>query len=175
MVSRSSRPQSPETVTFARSCANTHGDAHFGRGEPPARLQRHVEFSAWYLASLIERFDGSLPLAIASYNGGPQRGLHAPAPLNLRSIPARSFAQLRQLAARGDARRCDRAFQLIAGGCGKFTPGGARSMPLNPNLNTKRTHTEPMTVVVVVPAALVTRLAALVATALLATVWILAR
>jgi soluble lytic murein transglycosylase len=33
--------------------------------------ERNVEFSAWYLASLLKRFDGSLPLAIASYNGGP--------------------------------------------------------------------------------------------------------
>ena len=31
----------------------------------------NVDFAAWYLASLIERFDGHLPLAIASYNGGP--------------------------------------------------------------------------------------------------------
>lgn len=31
----------------------------------------NIEFAAWYLASLIERFDGRLPLAIASYNGGP--------------------------------------------------------------------------------------------------------
>ncbi|MEM9188329.1 MAG: transglycosylase SLT domain-containing protein [Myxococcota bacterium] len=31
----------------------------------------NLEFAAWYLASLIERFDGRLPLAIASYNGGP--------------------------------------------------------------------------------------------------------
>jgi soluble lytic murein transglycosylase len=31
----------------------------------------NLEFSAWYLASLLERFDGNLPLAIASYNGGP--------------------------------------------------------------------------------------------------------
>jgi soluble lytic murein transglycosylase len=31
----------------------------------------NVEFSAWYLASLLDRFYGSLPLAIASYNGGP--------------------------------------------------------------------------------------------------------
>src|SRR5690606_25029479 len=31
----------------------------------------NVEFSAWYLASLLERFDGRLPLAVASYNGGP--------------------------------------------------------------------------------------------------------
>ena len=33
--------------------------------------QTNVEFSAWYLSSLIERFEGRLPLAIASYNGGP--------------------------------------------------------------------------------------------------------
>lgn len=31
----------------------------------------NIEFAAWYLASLIERWDGHLPLAIASYNGGP--------------------------------------------------------------------------------------------------------
>jgi soluble lytic murein transglycosylase len=33
--------------------------------------QTNVEFSAWYLSSLIQRFEGRLPLAIASYNGGP--------------------------------------------------------------------------------------------------------
>jgi soluble lytic murein transglycosylase len=31
----------------------------------------NLEFAAWYLASLIHRFDGRLPLAIAAYNGGP--------------------------------------------------------------------------------------------------------
>jgi soluble lytic murein transglycosylase len=31
----------------------------------------NIEFAAWYLSSLIARFDGRLPLAIASYNGGP--------------------------------------------------------------------------------------------------------
>lgn len=31
----------------------------------------NLDFAAWYLRSLIERFDGRLPLAIASYNGGP--------------------------------------------------------------------------------------------------------
>jgi soluble lytic murein transglycosylase len=30
-----------------------------------------VEFAAWYLRSLVDRFDGSLPLALAAYNGGP--------------------------------------------------------------------------------------------------------
>lgn len=31
----------------------------------------NVEFAAWYLASLLQRFEGRLPLAIAAYNGGP--------------------------------------------------------------------------------------------------------
>lgn len=33
--------------------------------------ETNLEFSAWYLTSLIRRFDGRLPLAIAAYNGGP--------------------------------------------------------------------------------------------------------
>jgi soluble lytic murein transglycosylase len=33
--------------------------------------RKNLEFAAWYLSSLIQRFDGRLPLAIASYNGGP--------------------------------------------------------------------------------------------------------
>ena len=31
----------------------------------------NLHFAAWYLNSLIRRFDGHLPLAIAAYNGGP--------------------------------------------------------------------------------------------------------
>ena len=31
----------------------------------------NLEFAAWYLTSLLHRFDGHLPLAIAAYNGGP--------------------------------------------------------------------------------------------------------
>jgi soluble lytic murein transglycosylase len=31
----------------------------------------NLEFAAWYLSSLVHRFDGRLPLAIAAYNGGP--------------------------------------------------------------------------------------------------------
>ncbi|AKF05533.1 Soluble lytic murein transglycosylase precursor [Sandaracinus amylolyticus] len=31
----------------------------------------NIEFAAWYLSSLIRRFEGRVPLAIASYNGGP--------------------------------------------------------------------------------------------------------
>jgi len=33
--------------------------------------QTNLEFAAWYLTSLIRRFDGRLPLALAAYNGGP--------------------------------------------------------------------------------------------------------
>jgi soluble lytic murein transglycosylase len=33
--------------------------------------ETNVEFAAWYLGSLLSRFDGALPLAIAAYNGGP--------------------------------------------------------------------------------------------------------
>jgi soluble lytic murein transglycosylase len=50
--------------------AHALGDDDF----TPADLldpRRNVEFAAWYLSSLIRRFDGRLPLAIASYNGGP--------------------------------------------------------------------------------------------------------
>jgi soluble lytic murein transglycosylase-like protein len=31
----------------------------------------NIEFAAWYLGSLISRFDGRIPLAVAAYNGGP--------------------------------------------------------------------------------------------------------
>lgn len=31
----------------------------------------NIELAAWYLSSLIRRFDGCVPLAVASYNGGP--------------------------------------------------------------------------------------------------------
>lgn len=31
----------------------------------------NIHYAAWYLSSLIERFQGRLPLAIAAYNGGP--------------------------------------------------------------------------------------------------------
>ncbi len=50
--------------------AHALGHDHF----TPADLLKpslNVEFAAWYLASLIRRFDGRLPLAIAAYNGGP--------------------------------------------------------------------------------------------------------
>ena len=33
--------------------------------------RKNLEFAAWYLSSLINRFDGRVPLAIAAYNGGP--------------------------------------------------------------------------------------------------------
>lgn len=33
--------------------------------------QTNLDFAAWYLRSLLDRFDGHAPLAIAAYNGGP--------------------------------------------------------------------------------------------------------
>ncbi len=33
--------------------------------------QTNVDYAAWYLRTLLDRMDGQLPLAIASYNGGP--------------------------------------------------------------------------------------------------------
>ncbi|MDW8361736.1 MAG: lytic transglycosylase domain-containing protein [Myxococcales bacterium] len=33
--------------------------------------ERNIAMGAWYLASLMRRFDGQLPLALAAYNGGP--------------------------------------------------------------------------------------------------------
>jgi soluble lytic murein transglycosylase len=55
----------------------------------------NLEFSAWYLRSLLERMDGRLPLAIASYNGGPhnvrkwmrKEGEHMPLDAFLERIP----------------------------------------------------------------------------------------
>ncbi len=55
----------------------------------------NLEFAAWYLSSLIKRFDGRLPLAIAAYNGGPHNvrvwmsGYHDTMPLDafLERIP----------------------------------------------------------------------------------------
>ena len=31
----------------------------------------NIDFAAWYLSSLIRRFEGRVPLAVAAYNGGP--------------------------------------------------------------------------------------------------------
>ena len=55
----------------------------------------NLEYSAWYLSSLLERMDGRLPLAIASYNGGPHNvrrwireyGAHVPLDAFLERIP----------------------------------------------------------------------------------------
>lgn len=57
--------------------------------------ETNVRFAAWYLSSLIDRFDGRLPLAIASYNGGPhnvrvwirERGTAMPLDAFLEHIP----------------------------------------------------------------------------------------
>ncbi|MFM2418830.1 MAG: hypothetical protein RL385_3553 [Pseudomonadota bacterium] len=56
---------------------------------------QNVELAGWYLRALLERMNGSLPLAIASYNGGPhnvrrwveQYGAHLPLDVFLERIP----------------------------------------------------------------------------------------
>ncbi len=55
----------------------------------------NLRFSAWYLRSLLKRFEGRVPLAIASYNGGPHNvrawihdyGQHMPMDAFLEHIP----------------------------------------------------------------------------------------
>lgn len=55
----------------------------------------NLELSGWYLHALLERMDGRLPLAIASYNGGPHNvrrwieefGEHLPLDVFLERIP----------------------------------------------------------------------------------------
>jgi soluble lytic murein transglycosylase len=55
----------------------------------------NLELSGWYLSALLERMDGRLPLAIASYNGGPHNvrrwidefGDHLPLDAFLERIP----------------------------------------------------------------------------------------
>jgi soluble lytic murein transglycosylase len=57
----------------------------------------NLELSGWYFSSLLERMDGHLPLAIASYNGGPHNvrrwireyGDHIPLDAFLERIPFR--------------------------------------------------------------------------------------
>jgi soluble lytic murein transglycosylase len=57
----------------------------------------NLELSGWYFSSLLERMDGQLPLAIASYNGGPHNvrrwihefGDHIPLDAFLERIPFR--------------------------------------------------------------------------------------
>jgi soluble lytic murein transglycosylase len=61
----------------------------------------NLDFAAWYLHSLIARFDGALPLAIAAYNGGPHNvrlwmrasPSHLPLDMFLERIP---FSQTHQ-------------------------------------------------------------------------------
>ncbi len=46
------------------------GDPHYSPEilEDPST---NVRYGVWYLSRLLDRFDGSFPLAVASYNGGP--------------------------------------------------------------------------------------------------------
>ena len=53
-----------------RHIAQARGHQHFSTTDllDPAT---NLDYGAWYLKTLIERFDGRLPLAVAAYNGGP--------------------------------------------------------------------------------------------------------
>jgi soluble lytic murein transglycosylase len=57
----------PRTGTFI---AGRLGDEDF-TVDALLEPEVNIELAAWYLASLIERFDGRVPLAVAAYNGGP--------------------------------------------------------------------------------------------------------
>lgn len=57
----------PRTGALIAERLNRKGFSIVDLLEPAVSL----EFSAWYLRSLLERFQGRLPLAIAAYNGGP--------------------------------------------------------------------------------------------------------
>lgn len=63
--------------------ARQRGNTEFSTAEllDPAT---NIDFAAWYLRSLIDRFDGRLALAVAAYNGGPHNvrrwlAVHPPA------------------------------------------------------------------------------------------------
>lgn len=58
----------PRTGTFISTRVETDGPFTVDRLLEP---ELNIDFAAWYLASLIERFDGRVPLAVAAYNGGP--------------------------------------------------------------------------------------------------------
>jgi soluble lytic murein transglycosylase len=58
----------PRTGTFIATRVETGEPFTVDRLLEP---ELNLDFAAWYLGSLIERFDGRVPLAIAAYNGGP--------------------------------------------------------------------------------------------------------
>jgi soluble lytic murein transglycosylase len=58
----------PRTGTFISTRVPTEEPFTVDRLLEP---ELNIDFAAWYLASLVERFDGRVPLAIAAYNGGP--------------------------------------------------------------------------------------------------------
>lgn len=100
--------------------AHALGHDHF----TPADLldpSLNVEFAAWYLASLIRRFDGRLPLAIASYNGGPhnvrrwmqQSAAETPLDVMLEQIPfTQTHRYVRKVLTHYEAYRRQRALGM---------------------------------------------------------------
>lgn len=83
--------------------------------------ETNVELAAWYLSSLIERFDGRVPLAVASYNGGPhnvrkwmrQHSPHMPLDAFLERIPfEQTHRYVRRVMTHYEAYRAQRAQPL---------------------------------------------------------------
>lgn len=104
-------------------------------GEPgfsPARLlepKTNIRMAAWYLSSLIRRFDGNVALAIAAYNGGPHNvrkwidSVHPNMPLDafVELIP---FGQTHRY-----VRRVLTAYAAYAASAGKPVPALAWNLP----------------------------------------------
>jgi soluble lytic murein transglycosylase len=82
----------------------------------------NIDFAAWYLASLLRRFDGRLPLAIAAYNGGPhnvrrwmaERPADMPLDAFLEHIPfAQTHRYVRRVLGHYAAYRADRGADMV--------------------------------------------------------------
>jgi soluble lytic murein transglycosylase len=85
--------------------------------------EKNLEMAAWYLASLLRRFDGRLPLAIAAYNGGPHNvrrwmeGYEPTMPLDafLERIPfEQTFRYVRRVLGHYAAYRAQRGEPMVA-------------------------------------------------------------
>lgn len=101
--------------------ADAMGETDY-RGDDLLDPETNLRFAAWYLRSLIDRFDGHLPLAIASYNGGPHnvrlwmRGLPRDMPLDafLEHIPfEQTHRYVRRVLTHYEAYRAQQGLEMI--------------------------------------------------------------
>ncbi|MFO0708718.1 MAG: transglycosylase SLT domain-containing protein [Sandaracinus sp.] len=81
----------------------------------------NIELAAWYLRSLLDRFEGRLPLAIAAYNGGPhnvrrwmeEHGPELPLDAFLERIPFdQTFRYVRRVLSHYAAYRAQQGLEL---------------------------------------------------------------